>query len=267
MGEAKKRATKRGAILDAATRCIYCGNPPTTLDHMPPISCFRGRQRPCGLEFASCDECNSGLKGADGVAAFMARMDTNSDSGHWMLEENLSRRNGLETVAPGVLDELFDPQKAKDQWVRNSSGILVKKTFIKANGPLLRAYLDIFAAKMGMALYREMVGQPLTMDGGVHVQWFLNAGLSRKLAAEIINKLPGADSLRQGSKNVLDQFIYRYNTDEKTISAALSNFNGNLHIFTVATSDPEFYGFPKPIPHSSYIKPGQLTALLPRRSA
>jgi hypothetical protein len=67
MGEAKRNLRAHAAILADAAGCIYCAgeNVATTIEHMPPISLFEGRQRPKGLEFPACQPCNNGTGHSD----------------------------------------------------------------------------------------------------------------------------------------------------------------------------------------------------------
>ncbi len=60
---------------------------------------------------------------------------------------------------------------------QTESGLLGPAKGIHADRPRLNAYLDVFSAKLGMALYRELVGVSLPLDGAVYSTWFLNAGL------------------------------------------------------------------------------------------
>ena len=228
---------------------------------MPPKIIFSGKARPSGLEFGACDECNNGTSGADIVVAFLARLS--QDDRPAMLAEAAQLRGKMIQIAPGVFEEFRDPAKAQKVWQRTQGGILKSVATVNMDGPLTKAYLTIFSAKLGMALYREHVGIALPLDGGVQIQFFLNAGLARATAEAMLKVLPGHKTLQQGKFQVHDQFAYRYNCDERSIVAALIGFNSNLHIFVVATSEPEKYGFPIQRPHFYFAKPGQLKSLLP----
>jgi hypothetical protein len=67
MGEAKRKRRRHAAVLAAHPWCIYCGgiHPADTIEHMPPIAMFDDRQRPRGLEFSTCRECNNGTRLSD----------------------------------------------------------------------------------------------------------------------------------------------------------------------------------------------------------
>ena len=95
-----------------------------------------------------------------------------------MTREALERKAALEQKAPGLLPELLRRDKSKKLWLRTRTGLFREVVQINADGPLLHAHLTVFAAKMGMALYREHVGSALPMEGGVQTHYFLNSGLA-----------------------------------------------------------------------------------------
>jgi hypothetical protein len=108
MSEAKHKIRAHAEILAAAPGCIYCAgeNRATTIEHMPPISMFEGRQRPKGLEFPACDGCNGGTRHSDLVAAMLARSWPNPDTSI----RQKDAKKYLSAVAnnvPGVLQEMF----------------------------------------------------------------------------------------------------------------------------------------------------------------
>lgn len=82
-----------------------------------------------------------------------------------------------------------------------------------------------------------------------------------------IQILPICDTLRQGRKNVGDQFVYRYNCDGRTVIAAVAQFHRGLWFTIFASSDPsiiELFNKPKfsQLPASVMIRPGGLLGLL-----
>jgi hypothetical protein len=263
MGEAKRKKKKHRGLLVTEARCIYCANTPTTIEHMPPIAMFRTRQRPNGMEFAACKECNNGTRGADTVAAFFARIS--QDENPAMIVEARALQNNLVKLAPGVLEEFHRPEKTRQRWMRTRRGVLKPMIQVQMDGPLTKIYLQVFAAKFGMALYREHIGEPLPLNGAVQLMFFLNAGLTEQAVLGMLDKLPGHQTLQQGQFRVPEQFAYRYNFDGKTIVAALAGFHSNFHLFVAATSRPDFFEFPQFAEHISTVRPGQLVGMIPRR--
>jgi hypothetical protein len=202
MGEASARSRSRAAVLANESRCIYCANPPATLEHMPPRSMFLSKSRPSGFEFAACRACNEATSPADLVASFFARLNNSYGGDRRLTIEARERRDRVAASAPGVLEELFRPDKRKPVWSRNAGPVATPLLQIKVDGPATRAYLTVFAAKLGMAFYREHVGDALPLTGGVHVNWFLNAGLAQATAEDILRILPTPGTLRQGAFQV-----------------------------------------------------------------
>jgi hypothetical protein len=107
MGEAKLKRRSHAAVLSGQPACIYCGgaNVAATIEHMPPISVFRGRQRPKGLEFPACQACNHGTGRSDLVGALLARVWP--DAGSEIQRADIVKL--LRAVAnnvPGLLEEM-----------------------------------------------------------------------------------------------------------------------------------------------------------------
>jgi len=189
---------------------------------MPPLNMFQGKARPSGLEFATCKGCNNGTSAADLVASYLARLSQTGDSTGWNVREARDRHHMLQIKAPGFLRELYREEKNRQVLEQSPSGLLTPRMEITADGPLLKAYLAVFAAKLGMALYREHIGEPMPATGGVQTLCFLNAGLSKEVASGTLRILPLRGTLKQGSFVVPEQFAYQYNCDEKSILAALA---------------------------------------------
>jgi hypothetical protein len=269
MGEAKLRNQTRQAILAGEPRCIYCPGPAATLEHMPPIGMFRGRQRPGAMEYPACEACNKGTRGSDAAAALIARIHPDNGKESWQAEEIRKLISAIDTFAPGVREEMSLPGKFNHELMRRpGSGLLQPVVRVHADGPLVKAHLGIFGAKLAMALYREHVGVALPLDGAVWCQFALNAGMTQENLNARVKILPLHETLRQGIKNVRDQFSYRYNCDERTVIAAVVQFHSGLWFTIFASSDKRIIElFNKPeflqLPASVMVRPGNLLGLLP----
>lgn len=256
MGDAKKRSRSQKEILASAERCIYCEQPATSIEHMPPVAMFRDRARPSGLEFPSCQACNNGTSTADLVASFMAHITPFDGPDDWRTQAVQRFLGNLRRKAPGLTNELMRPEKSQRKWLWSPGGLLRESHQINADGPILKQQMDIFSAKLAMALFYEHMAKPLPLDGLVFTTWFLNAGLNQKSADALLSIMPIRGELKQGSKSVGEQFGYRYNSDDKEIFAALAGFHGNLHVLVIATSNVERYGSLAEQPHTVVRKPG-----------
>jgi uncharacterized membrane protein len=247
MGEAKAKSRSKAQVLAGEERCIYCSattgdSANLTLEHMPPRGIFIGRHRASGLEFATCGRCNQGSKAADTAAMLMAFISPRETANDPLLSELMRIKGAVDWQIPGLREELFDERRARRRWLWTPSGLLTEHVEVNADGPILRNHLIVFAAKLGMALYREHVGEPLPLDGAVYSMHFLNAGLSQQTADAMLRIMPIFGRLEQGRKTSEGQFEYRYNCDNKSILAAFAHFHNNLFVNVIATADPDTYG-------------------------
>ena len=240
MGEARQRSRNRKEILAAATRCVYCDNPaPTEIEHMPPRGLFRDKERPAGWEFACCSRCNQGSRGADAVAQMLSLVDPLEVS-DWKSPQFRRLLTAVRRYAPAVLTELFgETSSPQPVWIHHD-GLRFEAMEIRASGPATVAHLDVFAAKVAMATFAELVGRPMNMDGVVFTQWILNSGVPSKALETLLSIFPDFTHLKQGQKTSGSQFELRYNTDEKSIVGALISLHGSLSIILFASDGAEF---------------------------
>jgi len=269
MGEKKRRSNSRQVIIAGEPRCIYCPGAAESVEHMPPRGMFRDRQRPGAMEYGVCSACNSGTRGSDAVATFIALLHPNNLEESWQAEKSRKLTSTIRTHAPGVLEELSSRDKRRDEWARRpGSGLLQRVIRVEADGPRIHAHLSVFGAKLAMALYREHVGVPLPLDGAIWSQFALNGGMTQEHLNDRIKILPLHETLRQGRKNVGDQFAYRYNCDERTTIAAVVQFHLGLWFTIFASSDQRiielFYKAEfMQLPASVTVTPANLLSLLP----
>jgi hypothetical protein len=125
--------------------------------------------------------------------------------------------------------------------------------------------VSVLNDKFGMVVFGAIVRKPLS--GAICCQFSLNAGMTQEQLNARLRILPIHETLRQGRKNVGDQFVYRYNCDERSVLAAVAQFHRGLWFTIFASSDERIIElFTKPefsqLPASVVIKPGGLNALL-----
>lgn len=208
---------------------------------MPPISMFKGRMRLSGLEFAACKDCNEGTRAADAAASFFARISPQQFSPQWEIDEGYRLAGTLAQLAPSAVREIFDPAKTERKWIKGRDPIITPKVSLTLDGPVTHALMTVFAAKLGMALFREHVGRPLDENGSVFTQFYFNAGLQRSVAEATLNIMPIPGQLLQGAKSSGRQFNYRYNCDDRSIIFLFAAFHDNLFVRACATSEPKPY--------------------------
>ncbi len=265
VGQAKQKKLSQKQMVEAAPRCIYCSRGPTTVEHMPPLMLFDGRKRPSGLVFPACSDCNNKTKGADVAAAFFSRINKSGPADFWKSQAGKNLQASFERDAPLAHLEFMQLPKS-NVLLRNNAGILLDGIKMRANGPNLVRHLNVFSAKIAMALFHEHTGAALPDNGLVQAAWYMNHGLSEEQTNAMLKILPAQGELKQGQFSVWDQFAYRFNSDERTITAGLVGLHKNLHIFFIASSTPEAYGLPVSgvlDPSTSFVtSPGSLIDML-----
>ena len=155
MSESKQRRRRHQHILEDST-CIYCGgvSPATTVEHMPPRVIFWRRDRPKGLEFPSCEQCNNGTRLSDQVAGLMSRIypnSTNSEHG----EEFRRLLRAIRNNCPGLLEEM-EIGPGGQNLLRKRAPADVEGGFLRI-GPLVHSHMQVFAVTSRCGSRRQSV--------------------------------------------------------------------------------------------------------------
>jgi len=238
MGEAQRRSRNRKEIINSAKRCVYCDcTENAQIEHMPPRAMFNG-DRPSGWEFACCERCNQGTRGADAVAVLVAMLEiiTTDD---WKLEKGVKLKGRIDTHAPNVWEEIFGTSLWQDARI-NHGGVWRSVKATRLNGFYTKKYLDVFSAKVAMASFSNFVARPLNMNGLIYTEWFANAGLNDEEYNRMVSIMPNFTQLTQGKKVSGKKFSVRSNTDAKSIVVGLASFHNSLSVLFVATDNSQF---------------------------
>jgi len=258
---AKKRA--HGRVFEACPNCIYCGGevPAVSIDHVPPRAMFRGRRRPKGLEFASCKGCNEGTSRADLVAALLSRFspDARDEEEKAELKKLLQ---GVRNNVPGLLEEMH--LGALDQLAAHKRlPQRVEGSFVKANGPLVKAHMQTFATKLGFALYYELTSKVVPTGGGVAARWFSNVDrLEGTFPQSVFDVLLPPQTLKQGKLDVSDQFSYQWRLAEgDRMALFFSSFRHSFAVLAFVTTDRALFDVDTEHP-MHIVSPRDITKLL-----
>jgi hypothetical protein len=149
MGQSKLKRRAHEKILAGNPGCIYCAgsNVAVTIEHMPAISMFEGRQRPKGLEFPACAACNNGTGDSDLVAAMLAR--TWPDAKSEVQQKDVRKIfGGLANNIPGLFNEM-NIGRASEKLARKRHNLSTDVHPLRADGPILNHHILTFAAKPG----------------------------------------------------------------------------------------------------------------------
>lgn len=227
------KRSRHAQVFKNFPNCIYCGGleVATTVDHVPARNLFDGKVRPKGLEFPSCLACNNGTRVSELVVAALSRTypDSSSEIAQKDLEQVFA---GLGNNAPDVLRELYMP-KAKAKFAAQRFGD-PDGGFLKLDGPLVSAHLEIFAAKLGFAFHFYATGKPIPLGGGVISAGYSNINmLEGNIPDDFISLFGQPKTLQQGIKHVGDQFRFgAVATDGGSMSAGFASFREALAFAT-----------------------------------
>jgi hypothetical protein len=242
MGQAKLKRQAHAAILANHLGCIYYAglNVATTIEHMPPISVFEGRQRPKGFEFPACGQCNNGTSHSDLVAAMLARIWPDADS-EIQKKDVKKLLSAVANNIPQLLHEM-NVGRAGEKLARKLHSLPTDVHPMRANGPLLTHHIHTFAAKFGFALHYEVYGAPVPATGGVQVMWFSNVqALNSQIQQMLVDLLPSPSTLQQGTKSAGEQFKYSYTTVENDHLLYLASFNKSFAVAGITAMDRTLY--------------------------
>ena len=235
MGEAKQKSLNREEVLKRDERCTYCMSLSVTWDHMPPKAMFKCKNRPSGMEYGSCESCNNGTRTSDAIAAFIAHATIDTA---WKAERSEELLKTIIQQEPNFRTEFFRVEKRQDIYLPHPSGRIAPAKKVRVDGPIAIKHLTAFSAKLGMALFREHIGKPMSQNSGVYMSWFGTPTRDQTSTTKsILEKMPYKGELRQGKKQFDDQFVYCYFTAEDLILAATIKFHESLHINVVAVED------------------------------
>jgi hypothetical protein len=259
MSEAKQKRRAHAKQLEQYPYCIYCGGTvlAEAIEYMPPIGMFRLRQRPNGLVFPACRACNNGTRISDQVASVLGRMYPDAP-GEVHQTEVRRLLQGIKNNVPGLLEEMHltddEQQAARRRLQRAPLGV----GFLRANGPIVDRHMRQFAAKLGFALHFEIHKSPIPPSGGVQSLYFTNVNAALdELPFDMLQYLPPHKTLRQGSKEVSDQFKYSMRvTEEGRHSVFYCIFNRAFATLSIAAMDRAELPHEHPI-----VAPGELGRL------
>jgi hypothetical protein len=242
MGQAKLKRRAHAEILAGNPGCIYCAGASVavTIEHMPPISMFEGRQRPKGLEFPACQKCNNGTGHSDLVAAMLARTWPDSKTAFQQTDVAKIFR-GLASNVPGLFQEM-DVGRGAEKLARKRHGLSDDVHPLRADGPILTRHVLTFAAKLGFALHFEMRSAPIPPTGGALVMWFSNLqAMKGEIPNVLFELLPSPLTLQQGTKSVGDQFKYSFANSEREHMLYFASFNNAFAVAGITANDRTIY--------------------------
>ncbi len=196
---------------------------------MPPKGMFVGSQRPKGLEFASCPDCNRKSSRLDDFAAFLVSAFSQNELSDAQAKHFLKKFKGLQNNNPLLLDELnFRTATTSDgKTLVDKSGSEFGAMFV--DGPLASDAIFRFGAKVGMALHYQATNEIAASDHRVVVFAFTNANaVNGEIPLGLFDLLPERSMLAQGK--ITSEGIFEYQ------SAKVRDGKGSAHWATLGAS-------------------------------
>jgi hypothetical protein len=238
LGEARARRRAHAQLLSSSPLCIYCGGNADTVEHMPPAMMFIRKQRPKGLEFPSCRECNNGTSKSDLVASLIGRLSV-KPSAEVEAAEFKKLLRSVQNNVPGLLEEM-KIGRAGQKFARKTLPLEEGGGVMRTNGPLVTQHMLVFGAKLGFALHYEALKTIVPPTGGVAPLWFSNAQAARgQIPKKLFSLLPATrQTLRQGRRDVSKQFQYTWAiTQERNHALFYATFHRSFAIAVVSAMD------------------------------
>jgi hypothetical protein len=153
MSQSKRKRGVLAEFLKHNPICCFCGGgkPSTTIDHVPSRQMFTLRRRPKGLEVPACEECNGATRHHEQVAAMLGRLYPDPDTEDELAEVKRIMR-AIRNNNSGLLEEMKPSQRQQKRFQEADTSLPIDAKPLNCNGPLLNRSIQIFGAKLGLAL-------------------------------------------------------------------------------------------------------------------
>jgi hypothetical protein len=203
--------------------CIFCGgtSPTTSVEHMPSRILFDGKQRPKGLEFPSCQECQDSTRREELVVAMFSRNYPDAITAQ-------ARREGQKIIRSvrQRFPELFHEMRIDQLSVLRELGEAAKSlpTWNFASmGPIANTIIRRFGTKLAIALHFELTKQIVPRRAGIVVLHFTNYhAITEGMPTDLMDALGREKALVMGQQHTGATFSYQ--------SARLSNEPTTVHM-------------------------------------
>lgn len=202
----------------------------TTWDHMPNKGMFP-KDRPGGLEFPCCEECNQGSKWFEDIAAFVGSIRfENTERSLQHFEQKLEH---IKSNHPEVVDELR-PTRRQLKSIQNmsldESGEIAGA--MNLQGKIVSKAMLLYGAKLGLALHWHETRQALTACEQLGVIWYSNANaFDGTVPQDLFRLLPDQNTLREGRRVSEHPFVYASGQVPETGATAHWVIFGNAVVY------------------------------------
>ena len=216
---------------------------------------FLHRHRPQGLESPACQICNKVTGAHEQFAAMLARTYPEPRT-RKEADEVKSLMRAVHRQTPQVLAEMM-PSWRQQYDVAGQFGVNFEGGALNVGGSLVNTSIQVFGAKLIMAIHYHCTGEIVPAAGGVAIKWFTNWDkVNNKIPDSLFSLLGTPQTLRQGSWSVPDQFEYSWvATDCRRMAHYVSTFRKSFLIAGLVHVDSN--ELRQKFPQVSIRRPGQ----------
>lgn len=167
------------------------------------------KDRPSGLEFPSCEKCNQGSKWFEDIVAFVASIQLVFEDEVWAKEHFDKKLAHIANTHPEVLKELELSFSQKKRLRKQKEEGLPVGTGLNLRGHTVSLALNLYGAKLGLALHWAETRQVLPANGLVAVSGYSNERqYDGGVPQHLFELLPEPRTLQQGQK--VSQYPFSY---------------------------------------------------------
>lgn len=243
MGESKR---KKARFLSTHQNCCFCGGGlrATTIDHVPPRTCFPDRLAPEGFEFPACAHCQSATRLDELVIGFYIKLSDPDDSNFREAEFERALQ-GLKNNMPHLTPQLDLSSRDKRRSIaamglEKPPGILAKELPLAAIPEEVHAHIVRYAHKMACAIYYREQERIASRDHCVWATWTHSVHRHAMEALDPFVKMtPLVTTGTRRNVSIGNMFGYRCNkADDPDVLAALAQFGSGM-ILAMVIVDPD----------------------------
>lgn len=202
---------RHASLKLAQPNCIFCAGEreTTSVEHMPSRILFDNKQRPKGLEFASCQECQDSTRKEEVAVAMFSRIYPDAVTRSAQLEYRKIIRKANQTF-PGLLAEMHIDQLPVLADLGETANKLPTWNFITCGGPIAKSAIQKFAKKLALALHFETTNEIVPRGAGIFTMHYTNVhAFSGEMPVEFMDALGAERALVMGAQRSVGTFSYQ----------------------------------------------------------
>lgn len=214
MGDRRKRLAN---FLALHPRCYFCGEPATTIDHVPSRECFIERQWPEGYEFPACKYCNLNAGAHEQVVAFYRHVSDFSENGRSKpqiakLRQGVS--NNTPAMFPYKIPANVKKRVAARHGIRPADGQTYAGLPIVGLSKDVKNAFDTFSRRLTCALFYHHLGKVLPRSNQIMTfKLSFQDTKAQEILPEFIKFASYKTETKRQNTNIGDQFTYLWRAD------------------------------------------------------